>query len=303
MPGISSSHLPAAHAPPKDAVVRTGVHGNDDGHTDDDDDSDADNDDHTPDRSDWSPPSDLSDIFQTLAGIQSPHAWSESGRLGPNIKSLLKFWAAPASGFGAPQRDTCLHPAYDKLTKECKAFVDHAFACVAASSAAAHAVSHASAYMLRFVKNLPGLFEDDDHPGWSSFCTKAETAVTAHAISPLQDASKFLAHMVGRGVSTIRAGTIRNAAAAVQPVLRSSPLTADFFFGDPAVQVSSSVNLAVMSSLLGKKSSDSARGRGKRNFANRGASTSGASAPSSSYAPRTDRGRGWGKGRGRGAHK
>ena len=140
MPGVTSSRLPAARAAP-DVDVRTGIHGKGDSHTDGDD-TDTDNDERavnlTPDP-DWIPPPDLSTVFKTLAGISSPHAWAKSNSLGPTIKAILKSWSAPASGFRPPQRDTCLHPAFDKLTKECKAFVDHAFNCVAASSATAHA--------------------------------------------------------------------------------------------------------------------------------------------------------------------
>ena len=130
MTGDASSRRPAARAPP-DGDVRTDVHGNGAGLTDNDDtDTDADVDsgafDHTPDP-DWTPPSDLSDVFKTLAGISSPHAWAESNSLGPGIKHILKSWSSPASGFRPPQKDTCLHPAFAKLTTECKAFVEHAF--------------------------------------------------------------------------------------------------------------------------------------------------------------------------------
>ena len=117
-------------------------------------------------------------------------AWADNMRLCPTVTSLIKGWSAPASGFRPPQRDFCLHPAFEKLTKECKAFVDFGFACIASASAAAHAVSHASAYVQEFLKGLPDLLEDEENPGWVSFCTNAEKAVTSHPLLPLQDASR-----------------------------------------------------------------------------------------------------------------
>ena len=209
MHGDASSRRPAARAP-LEVSVQTGVHGHGDSHTDADD-TDTDDDtrdvDFTPDIwKDWVPPPDLSDVFKTLAGLSSPHAWVESSTLGPSIKGVLKSWSSPTFGFRPPQRGTCLHPAFDKLTKECKAFVKHAFNCVAASFAAAHAVSHASTYVQQFMKNLPDLFDETAKPSWAAFCEKAETAVKDQAISLLQDTSKCLAHMVGRSVSIIRFG-------------------------------------------------------------------------------------------------
>ena len=115
--------------------------------------------------------------------------------------------------------------------------MDFGFQCIAAASAAAHAVSHASAYVQEFVKNLPMLLEEEENPGWVLLCAIAEKAVTSHALLPLHNAYKCLAHIVGRGVSTVRSGTIRHMDPSVQPVLRSSPPTADFLFGDPALQV------------------------------------------------------------------
>ena len=72
-----------------------------------------------------------------------------------------------------------------------------------------------------------------------------EHAFTADILFPLCDSTHCLAGSVGRAIAAIRAGVLKHADAAVQPVLRSSPPSAGFFFGDPSSQVWSSLNFAI----------------------------------------------------------
>ena len=74
----------------------------------------------------------------------------------------------------------------------------------------------------------------------------AECAISTDVLLPLWDVSHSLASAIGRSVVTFCTGIVKHADTAVQPVLRSSPPAAGFFFGDPAAQVTSSVNLAVV---------------------------------------------------------
>ena len=79
---------------------------------------------------------------------------------------------------------------------------------------------------------------------------EAESAISSDALLPLRDALRCLAHVFGRATSAIRAGVVRHADPSIQSVLRSSPPSSDFFFGNPATQVSSSLRMAFLSSLI-----------------------------------------------------
>ena len=252
--------------------------------------------------SSWTPPSDLADIWESLVGIAPSDSWEESKRLGPTISAISLRWSTLDSRFRPLRKDPCLHAQFEKLSKENKSFMDFAFSSMAASTAAAHAVSHAAAYMEEFVRNLSSVLPD---PVWASFCENAEKAVTADAILPLRDASRGLAHNFGRAVSFVRSGVIRHSDAAIQPVLRSSPPSSGFFFGDPAAQVSSSLNLAVMSSLIQRQRAPASRGgyfrrpatssRGASSSTSTAASPSSASASKGKGAGRSFKGRGGGR--------
>ena len=207
--------------------------------------------------SSWSPPSDLANAWESLVGISSTDSWEESKSLGPSISALTRRWSAPESGFRPLRRDLCLHAQFEKLAKESKLLMDFALSSMAASSAAAHAVLHAAAFVGEFVRNLSSVSPD---PAWASFCEDAVKAVTLDALHPLRDASLGLAHVFGRAASSIWSGVICHANSAIQPVLRSSPPSSGFFFGDPAAQVTSSNNLAVMSSLVQRQCTPASRG-------------------------------------------
>ena len=84
------SRLPAAASALPVADVRTGVHGNGDGPSDNGS-SDSDDEVRTVDispKTDWSP-SDLPDVFKELVGLSSTDAWADNKRLGPAVKSLI----------------------------------------------------------------------------------------------------------------------------------------------------------------------------------------------------------------------
>ena len=156
--------------------------------------------------------------------------------------------------------------------------MDFALSSLAASCAAAHAVSHAAAFMGEFVHNLSSVLPV---PAWASFCQDAEKAVASDALLPLRYASCSLTHIFGRAASTIRSGVVCHANSAIQLVLRSTP-SSGFFFGDPAAQVLSSLNLAVMSLLVQWQRAPSSRGFFRRPAASsRGASSTAQTSSSS----------------------
>ena len=77
----------------------------------------------------------------------------------------------------------------------------------------------------------------------------------------------------GRVACTIWSGVICHANFAIQPVLQSTP-SSGFFFGNLLAQVSSSLNLAAMSSLVQRQRAPSSRGFFRRPAASsRGASS------------------------------
>ena len=252
--------------------------------------------------SSWSPPSDLADLWLTLVGLSSPDSWEESRRLGPPVNNLLRRWSAADSGFRPFRRDPCLHAAFEKLSKESKSFLDFCFSAMQASCASAHAVSHASAYIDEFVRSLSAILPE---ARWTAFCEDAERAIKLDVLTPLHDASRGLAHIFGRSVTTIRSGVVRHADSAVQPVLKSSPPSSGFFFGDPSAQVTSSLNLAVMSSLVSRQRPSSSRGgyfrrpaastRGATSATSTTASSSSATATKGKGKGRSSRGRGGGQ--------
>ena len=207
--------------------------------------------------SSWSPPSDMADSWRSLVGLSSPSVWRESTRLGPSVSGLVRRWCSPDSGFRSLRRDPCLHAAFEELLTESTALLEFAFSSMAASSAAAHALSHASAFIGEFVRRLASFSPD---PAWPSFCEGAESAISNDALLPLRDASRCLAHVFGRATSAIRAGVIRHADSSIQPILRTSPPSSEFFFGDPADQVLSSLRLALLSSLLPRPLAPASRG-------------------------------------------
>ena len=275
-----------------------------DGAVDEDDDGvyAAEDEEEAPDSSSpssWSPPPDLADLWHALVGLASPETWEESRRLGPAVNNLLRRWSASDSGFRPFRRDPCLHAAFEKLSKESKSFLDFTFSAMQASCASAHAVSHASAYIDEFVRSLSAILPEER---WTAFCADAERAINIDVLTPLHDASRGLAHIFGRSVSTVRAGVVRHADSAVQPVLKSSPPSSGFFFGDPSAQVTSSLNLAVMSSLVSRQRPSSTRGYFRRPAAPaRGAASSAASSTASSSSAAASKGKAAGRSsRGRG---
>ena len=206
--------------------------------------------------SSWSPPSDMADSWRSLVGLSSP-VWRESTRLGPSVSGLVRRWCSPDSGFRSLRRDPCLHAAFEGLSTDSSALLEFAFSSMSASSAAAHALSHASAFIGEFVRRLASFSPD---PAWTSFCEEAGSAISNDALLPLRDASRCLAHVFGRATSAIRAGVIRHADSSIQPILRSSPPSSEFFFGDPAAQVSSSLRMALLSSLIQHQHAPASRG-------------------------------------------
>ena len=117
--------------------------------------------------SSWSPPSDMADSWRSLVGLSSPSAWGASTRLGPSVSGLVRRWCSPDSGFRPLRRDPCLHAAFEELSTESTALLEFAFSSMSASSAAAHALSHASAFIGEFVRRLASV------SAWASFCIEA----------------------------------------------------------------------------------------------------------------------------------
>ena len=114
-----------------------------------------------------------------MASLPDPE---DSERLGPSISALVRRWSAPVSGFRPWRLDPCLLAAFEKRSQESESFVHFAFSSMAAFSAATHAISHASAYTDKFLRNLASVLSK---PAWTSFCEDAKKAFTNDVLFPL----------------------------------------------------------------------------------------------------------------------
>ena len=121
--------------------------------------------------------------------------------------------------------------------------------------------SHAAAFIEEFVRKLPTVLEETF---WSQFRSEVEHAFNADVIFPLRDSTHCMASSVGKAITAIRTGVVKSAGEAIQLVLRSSPPAGGFFFGDPSSQVHSSLNFALMSSLVSRPKATPAKPFTKR---------------------------------------
>ena len=82
------------------------------------------------------------------------------------------------------------------------------------------------------------------------FCINIDRAFQAEVILPLHDAARCLAGSVGSSITAVSAGIVKHAKVVIQP---SSPPSTGFFVRDPVAQVSTSLNFAMMSTLIKDK--------------------------------------------------
>ena len=233
-PQVSSFLALAASAAAASAL--TSVSGDGDGpegSVGDDTTSSAVSDDHVTPSSAWSPPPDMAEAFMSQVGLD-PDAWEESKRLGPSTVAVVHGWTSANFGFRPIRRDPSLHAPFEKFAKDNKPLYDFVLSLLGSSLAVAHASSHAASFVEEFLKTLPMVLEGRY---WSQFCVKVEQAFAADVLFPLRDSTHCLAGSVGKAIAAIRAGVFKQADAAVQPVLWSSPPSAGFFFSDPSSQV------------------------------------------------------------------
>ena len=96
--------------------------------------------------SSWSPPPDMAQAFMSQVGLD-PDTWEKSKRLGPSTLAIVRRWTAAASGFRPIRHDPSLHTPFDKFAKEIKPLYDFVFSSLGSFLAAAHASSHAAAFI------------------------------------------------------------------------------------------------------------------------------------------------------------
>lgn len=207
----------------------------------DDDDDDA----SSLHRSDSAATKAVASSFASLLGLSAVEIPT---RYGPSAARQTKRWSGSAPAvFRPPHRDTCLLAAFEQFNRNEKALMDSLSSAMTASGAASYAILTASTFIDGFISNMRGLF---DFPQWPAFCDETSKAFKDYALSPLQDATTILASHFGRSLSGVRAGVIRQAENSISPILRASPPANSFYFGNPSAAVSSTMNLALMSSLV-----------------------------------------------------
>ena len=177
------------------------------------------------------------------------------------------------------RHNPCLHAAFEK---ESKTLFDWLCSNMQTAVAAAHATAHAAAYVEEFVHGLHDVMQE---PEWSTFCVNAERSINDEVMLPLRDVSTCLANVTGRSVAALRSGVVRHSDSSVQPILKSAAPENGFFFGNPKGDVSSSLNLAIMDSLVARqRQAPATRGfkRPASSFSRRGGASSSATASSTS---------------------
>ena len=178
-----------------------------------------------------------------------PDKWGESKRVGPSMVPVVRQ-NAPDSSFHPFRRNPSLHVPFKKFAKDNKPLYDFALSSMGWSLAAAHSSLHAAALIKEFLQRLPTVLEG---PYWAKWCVNVAQALKIVVLLPFCDSAGCLSGSVGSSVTAIRTGVVKSAEVAIQPVLRTSPPSAGFFFGDPVAQVSTLLNFAMMSTLIKEK--------------------------------------------------
>ena len=202
-------------------------------------------------------------------------------------------WTAPDSGYRPFRRDPSLNMPFDKFAKDNRLFYKFALSTMGSSYAAAHLLMHAAAFVEEFPQHLPTVVEG---PNWAKWCVDVASSFQANILLPLKDSVCYSSGSVGSSVMAVRTGVIKSAEVAIQPILRTSPPSAGYFFGNPVTQVLTSLHFAINSSLFKEKRP------AVKLFAKRLATPAPRAAAASSSSASTDtRGKGYGRNsRGRG---
>ena len=151
-------------------------------------------------------------------------------RLGLYTTSMVFQWTAPDSGYRPFRRDPSLNMPFDKFAKDNRLFYKFALSTMGSSYAAAHLLMHAAAFVEEFPQHLPTVVEG---PNWAKWCVDVASSFQANILLPLKDSVCYSSGSVGSSVMAVRTGVIKSAEVAIQPILRTSPPSAGFFFGDP----------------------------------------------------------------------
>ena len=124
-------------------------------------------------------------LLRSLLGLRWPtwptSSWEESMSWAHNCAHCSQV---DRLGFRPLCCNPCLHAAFKNLNKDNKPLYDLTFSSLN-SLAAAHAESHAAAFIPEFVRNLSSVLHDSP---WVSFCVEAEWAVFTDVL-PLCDVS------------------------------------------------------------------------------------------------------------------
>ena len=196
---------------------------------------------------------------------------------GPSAVKATKRWGGASSGpFRAPQQDPCLLQAFEKAKTANKSLVDSSAAIASSSGAAAHAIITATETLESCIAEFEKI-QSSQVGGWKDFFLNVVSCLKTDALAPLDDALTLQASSYGRSIATVRNGVIAAADAPAKAVLKVVPPTEEFFFGDPAERLTSTMGYALMSAQL-RQASSSSSSRGKRGGSSSSSSLSRAAA-------------------------
>ena len=224
---------------------------------------------------------------------------------GPKVAGLMKRWGGDtADSFRAPRMDPSLLHVFSKAKQANKSLVESSTAVAASSGAAAHAITSAMETVECWIAEIEKVAPTQEG-GWKEFFQNMAASLKNDAAVPLNDALKLQAASYGKAVAAVRNGVVAAAEAPVKEVLKITPPSNGFFFGDPAERLNSSMGYALMSAQLQQASSSSSRGgRGGaasslgRKSAAKSAASAKKSAPSSSSPASSSSSRPFARGRG-----
>ena len=192
---------------------------------------------------------------------------SVKSSFGPNISKATRRWGGDVktSAFRALRQDPCLHACFDKAKGSNKSLIDSSLSTSSAAGASAHAIITAQGIVkdwVDFLESYSKQHESKKDKVWEDFYNDRAKVLKEWALKPLDDALRLQAGIYGKAVSTIRNGVLAAADSAIKSVLKDSPPSEGFFFGNPSDELHSQVQLEFMTKQL-KSPAPSFRGKGK----------------------------------------
>ena len=220
-------------------------------------------------------------------------------------KNRTKKWSSEAApDFAPPKQEPFASAHFASFKESSKASFENAMHLMTSSGAAGHAIAYAAARIGAmqdsFAKQATSPEEREEAAPWLQCC--------ADIASALQDASRILGANYAHGLLEVRKGVLKAASHHLTTILKDSPPSEGYFFGNPEKQVLTSAQLMQAEASLAQASRPPASKAPRRFFqrppASRGSATSrsrpaaadaaSSSAPASSSSS-SKRGKGYGR--------